>query len=206
MWWQRIFGADRYKTQLVDTSPRWTVGRFIDLGPTPGNVGICLSGGGSRALTAGMGQLRALKFLTTEDGESLLGRARALSSTVSGGSWLGVPFEFLTEGTSDDDYLNRYVPDPGQLVLSRTDGHSRAETLDELPAGNIGVPLAARCFGPVHLAIQVLLLHEFAKVPTPFLWQTTIALHLLRPYGLFEHGRHFKPSSFFIFRREDPGA
>ncbi len=32
-------------------------------GTTPGNVGICLSGGGSRAMTAGMGQLRGLKTL-----------------------------------------------------------------------------------------------------------------------------------------------
>ena len=30
---------------------------------TPGCVGVCLSGGGSRALAAGMGQLRALKQL-----------------------------------------------------------------------------------------------------------------------------------------------
>src|SRR5262245_36769537 len=57
---------------------------------TPGRVGVCLSDGGSRALAAGMGQLRALKQLTV-NGVPVLGQVRALS-TVSGGSWLGVPF------------------------------------------------------------------------------------------------------------------
>jgi hypothetical protein len=65
----------------------------LTLPPTPGRVGVCLSGGGSRALAAGMGKLRALKQLTA-NGAPVLGQVRALS-TVSGGSWLGVPFIFL---------------------------------------------------------------------------------------------------------------
>ncbi len=190
-----------YQAKLTPLSPEFTVRRFVDLGPTPGNVGICLSGGGSRALTAGMGQLRALKFLTTPDGKSLLGQARALS-TVSGGSWLGVTFQYLTAGTSDDDFLNRYVPDPGRLVLSQTAGHSQAETLDQLPPGNIATAVASRHFGPVQLTLQVLLLHKFGRVPGPFLWQTAIGLHLLRPYGLYQPGEHFAPRSLFSYDGE----
>lgn len=186
------------KARLVPTGPGLTVRRFVDLGPTPGNVGICLSGGGSRALTAGIGQLRALKLLTTPDGKSLLGQARVLS-TVSGGSWLGVTFEYLTDGTSDDDFLNQYVPDPGRLVLTPTAGHSLAETLSQLPPGNIGTPIASRHFGPVQLALQVLLLHKFGRVPTPLLWQTAIGLHVLRPYGLYERSRHMTPQSLFSY-------
>jgi hypothetical protein len=97
-----------------------TVERFVDRA-TPGNVGICLSGGGSRALTAGMGQLRGLKAL------GLLEKTRAIS-TVSGGSWVGVTFEYLSGGTSDDAYLNEYGPDPGRLVPTATPGHTPAET------------------------------------------------------------------------------
>lgn len=171
---------------------------FADPGPTPGRVGICLSGGGSRAATGGMGQLRALRGMKTANGLDLLSQARILS-TVSGGSWVGVTFEYLTPGTSDDDYLNRLVDDPGRLVPSQTAGHSQAETLDQLPPGNFGNAIAARTFGPALLGIEVLLLHRFCKVPTPDLWQTAIALHVLEPYGLFEHDRHLVSASLFSF-------
>lgn len=178
--------------------PPLSVDLFADPGPTPGRVGICLSGGGSRALTAGMGQLRALRGLKTANGLDLISQARILS-TVSGGSWVGVPFEYLTPGTSDDDYLNRLVDDPGRLVPTKTAGHSQAETLDQLPPGNIGNAIAARTFGPALLGIEVLLLHRFCKVPTPFLWQTAIALHVLKPYGLFGHDRHLVPDTLFSY-------
>ncbi len=152
-----------------------------------------------------MGQLRALRSIQTANGDDLISQARVLS-TVSGGSWLGVTFEYLTPGTSDDDYLNRLVADPGRFVPSQAAGHSVAETLDQLPAGNIGQAIASRDFGPVLLAIQVLLLHRFAKVPTPFLWQTAIAIHVLKRYGLFEHDRHLVPSSYFSFDAGDRRA
>lgn len=193
---------DEAKPQTVQarlfTSPPLAVENFVPLDNTPGWVGICLSGGGSRALTGGMGQLRGLRYLKTADGQDLISQARVLS-TVSGGSWVGVTFEYLTEGTSDDAYLNELVADLSRLVPTTTDGHSVAETLDALPAGNIGQSIAARSMGPVLLALEVLLLHRFAKVPTPFLWQTAIGLHILKPYGLFEHGRHLVPISLFSY-------
>jgi hypothetical protein len=69
---------------------------------------VSLSGGGSRALTAGMGQLRALNKLTAND-QSLLAQVKALS-TVSGGSWLGVPFTYLPpESPSDAAYLGPWI-------------------------------------------------------------------------------------------------
>ena len=199
---EKIFGGEPPEEAAV-AARLWpaaplAVSQFLDPGPTPGRVGICLSGGGSRALTAGMGQLRGLRNLKNEDGEDLISLARALS-TVSGGSWVGVTFEYLTEGTSDDDYLNRLVEDPGRLVPTSQAGHSIAETLDQLPDGNIGQAIASRTFGPVLLAIEVLLLHRFAKVPTPDLWQTAIALHVLKRYGLFEHDAHLVPTSLFSY-------
>ena len=182
----------------LSPSPPLSVSRFAELENTPGRVGICLSGGGSRALTGGMGQLRGLRYLKTADGQDLISQARVLS-TVSGGSWVGVTFEYLTSGTSDDAYLNELVADLSRLVPTTTDGHSVAETLDALPAGNIGQSIAARSMGPVLLGLEVLLLHHFVKVPTPFLWQTAIGLHILKPYGLFEHGRHLVPRSLFSY-------
>jgi hypothetical protein len=202
-WIKGLFGSDPppvaapWNARLMVGAPM-TVAQFADMGATPGDVGICLSGGGSRALTGAMGQLRALRSLKTSDGRDLISQARALS-TVSGGSWLGVTFEYLTSGVSDDAYLNELVSDPGRLVPGKTAGHSVAETLDALPDGNIGNSIASRSFNPVMLAIEVLLLHEFVKVPIPFLWQTAVALHILKPYGLFPHSRQLSPTSLFSF-------
>jgi hypothetical protein len=52
-----------FKAQLTETSGSLTVGQFVALPNTPGNVGVCLSGGGSRALSGGMSELRALSPL-----------------------------------------------------------------------------------------------------------------------------------------------
>lgn len=167
---------------------------FVDR-DTPGNVGICLSGGGSRALTAGMGQLRGLKAL------GLLGKTRAIS-TVSGGSWVGVTFEYLSAGTGDDAYLNEYVADPGRLVPSATSGHTPAETLDVLPAGNIGNSVATPLFSVPALAVEAFLLFKLFHAPADFLWQALIGLHILKPYGLYDFGARFAPTSLFSWDEE----
>ncbi len=171
-----------------------TVRRFVDRA-TPGNVGICLSGGGSRALTAGMGQLRGLKAL------GLLEKTRAIS-TVSGGSWVGVTFEYLSGATSDDAYLNEYVADPGRLVPTTTAGHTPAETLDVLPDGNVGNAVSTRLFSVPALAVEAFLLFKFLHVPPNFLWQALIGLHILKPYGLYHHGRRLAPTSLFSWDQE----
>ena len=160
---------------------------------TPGNVGVCLSGGGSRACSAGMGQLRALKHLQA-NGKSLLSQVKAIS-TVSGGSWLGVPFTFLPSSVSDDEYLNEYVSDPGDLVLS--DGPSTAVTLDQLPAGNIGHGIASRRFSVPALAVQAFLLWKTKDTPANMLWQTLMGMHLLAPFGLYKGDDNGLPTSFF---------
>jgi hypothetical protein len=82
-------------TQITARPPALCIADFYENSPeTPGNVGVALCGGGSRALTAAMGQLRGLEHLTDSEGVSLLSRTRALS-TVSGGSWAGLPWIYL---------------------------------------------------------------------------------------------------------------
>lgn len=183
------------------TQPSLRVDQFINPGSTPGNVGICLSGGGTRALVAGMGQLRALRAIKTSDGRDLISQARAVS-VVSGGSWLTVPFIYLQDQTSDDQYLNDWVPDPGRLVLTKTPGHTPGETLDQLPTGNAASGPSDESFGPIGLALQVLLLRKFWKIPTPFLWQTAIALHILKPQGLFPNNHKKQPTSTFSWNEQ----
>lgn len=140
-----------------------------------------------------MGQLRALKHLQA-NGQSLLSQVKALS-TVSGGSWVGVTFEFLTETTSDDAYLNEYVANPHDLVPS--DGLTPAVTLDTLPEGNIGHFCTSRLFSVPALAVEAFLLWKLVKTPPEMLWQTLMGLHILKGYGLHESGDQDLPLSFF---------
>ncbi len=164
---------------------------------TPGNVGICLSGGGSRALSSAMGQLRALKELSNDSG-NLLSQTKAIS-TVSGGSWLGVAFEYLTESdVSDDEYLNTYADDPSKLVPSETTGHTVAETLDLLPDGNAGGNITSD-FSAVDIAVQAFLLYKFHGTPANMLWQTVIANKILKPYKLYSPGEAEMPTSYYSF-------
>jgi hypothetical protein len=117
-----------------------------------------------------MGQLRALNKLTA-NGYSLLAQAKALS-TVSGGSWLGVPFIYLPPGSSSDDaYLGPWIADQSTLTPA---------VLAQLPEGNAGVPISSPLFAPKLLAVQALLLHAVLQVPSDMLWQTIIGLNIER--------------------------
>ena len=182
--------AGIFSIGTTPTTESLTVDQFYPMPPvTPGNVGVSLSGGGSRALTAGMGQLRALNQLTA-NGLSLLAQVKALS-TVSGGSWLGVPFVYLQPGSpSDTAYFGPWIKDQSTVT---------PEMLAELPAGNAGVPISSPLFAPKLLAIQALLLHAVLRVPPDMLWQTIIGLNILAEYGLYAPTTLLTPTDTFSF-------
>lgn len=185
------------KAGTVESDGGLRIDRFVTPPETPGNVGICLSGGGSRAMTAGMGQLRALKHVRL-NGKSLLAQTRALS-TVSGGSWVGQTFTYLSGATTDDAFLNRYVEDPARLVPTATPGHGQSETLSELPEGNLGRCIGSRMFSPVGLGVSAYLLWKFLRVPPEMLWQTLVGSNILEPYRLYTPSRDRAPDSLFSF-------
>ena len=169
------------------TAQPLAVSNFIP-GSKPGSVAICLSGGGSRAMSAGMGQLNALENVPPAPSNNLLSQALALS-TVSGGSWLGVTFVYLPSSTTDSDFLGGAYVDPGQLTVAG---------LATLPSGCIGANITSD-FSIPDMLIQAGILY-WCGVPEDMLWQTIIALHLLWPYGLFPaSGLDQTPSSFFTF-------
>ena len=142
--------------------------------------------------------MRALKHLQL-NGESLLGHVKAVS-TVSGGSWAGVAFLYLDGETSDDDYLNRYVADPGRLVPEKTAASSLAETLDQFPPNNIGQGPSERLFSPPGLALTAIILRLAFRVPTDMLWQTLVGIHILKDYGLYDPKIiKKKPTTFYSF-------
>jgi hypothetical protein len=167
----------------VTDTPPLTVAQLYSPASTPGNVGLCLSGGGTRACNAGMGQLRALANIQA-NGASLLSQIRALS-TVSGGSWLGVPYQYMpSAGPADADYLGTYNDDQGALTMA---------ALASLPKGNAGNPMTTFMFSLEGIAGTAILLYELfqnlqpdSPLPANMLWQTVIGLNILDSYHLFD--------------------
>ncbi len=146
-----------------------TVDQFFSSPHPTCPVAVCLSGGGSRAMTAALGQLQALEALQA-NGRSLFSQTRILS-TVSGGSWAGVPFTFLSN-LADSDFLGVYTP-PEQLTLS---------AIDQLSPRGLAQQITKE-FSPEALSVKALLLHH-SGVPADMLWQTVVSLHVLAPFGL----------------------
>ena len=177
-----------YFTELFLTSASPSpdnTGTFVPRS-TPGNVGVCLSGGGSRAFSAGIGQLQALETLQA-NGASLLSQTRALS-TVSGGGWIGIPFVFLPASVSDSDFLGTYVAQ-ADLTL---DG------LGDLPAQGIAQYITSG-FTLADLSVQALLLYDAYDVPSSELWQVLMGETFLQPYGLYVPGTDCLPTQFFSY-------
>lgn len=79
---------------LDDGTSRFPESELSELRARP-STGLCMSGGGTRAMCAAIGYLRGLLEL------GLLDRLR-YTSAVSGGSWASIPFTYWQRGTSDD--------------------------------------------------------------------------------------------------------
>lgn len=79
------------------------------------NVGICISGGGTVSMSAGIGYLRGLHQL------GLLSNVRYLSG-ISGGAWISVPYTFLPQSHSVETFLGAELLDdanPSHLTKSK---------------------------------------------------------------------------------------
>ncbi|QPF75013.1 hypothetical protein G8A07_20235 [Roseateles sp. DAIF2] len=136
----------------------------------PRSVGLCFSGGGSRALSCAMGQLRALRYL------GLLDQVFA-SSSVSGGTWANSLFTYLPAGISDDDFLGEVILDPRALSLS---------VLERQTPNNLGrVPTR---LDPLDIIDTLYQLKETYGYANSDLWQGLIGELVLKPYGLWLPG------------------
>jgi hypothetical protein len=179
-------------TASIISTAELTVGRFIDR-TTPGNVGVALSGGGSRAAAAAMGQLRGLHAL------GLLDEVRAISS-VSGGSWLAGAWMFLPGERSDDDFLGHYVADPGALVLGAEPGTPPGADLDEVLASCFAHAITQPSFDAARLALGLSALEQ-RGMPRQRAWQSLVGDLLYRPLGLHDVDDQHRPRTFFAFDR-----
>ncbi len=99
--WDTVKDAESFPPELKDEVLKvpWLLDRP--------SFGIAFSGGGSRAATATLGQLRALRAL------GWLDQARHISAN-SGSTWTAVPFTYLPAQADEARFLGPYVP-PEQI-------------------------------------------------------------------------------------------
>lgn len=157
------------------------------------NVGICFSGGGSRALTCAWGQMIGMRQVRNAAGASVLDCVRYISS-VSGGSWAAVPYTFLPAAIPDTDFFPPYTPPqllhlnaapPGGVDVSQMGATAlgavpqRFANLFELdPFKNIVADFVA----------IVLLSRQDLDVSLKWLWLYIIGTNVLSPFGLYGYG------------------
>ena len=104
--------------------------------PSRKNIGVCFSGGGSRALTCAWGQLIGLASVRQGNGKRLLDDVRYISS-VSGGSWASVLYTFRPSSIADDVFLGPAYP-PDKLYYNTTGpGGLNVSTMGSASLGRI---------------------------------------------------------------------
>ncbi len=150
------------------------------------NLGLCFSGGGSRALTCAWGQLLGLHTL------SLVDKARYISS-VSGGTWASSIFTFLPNHINDEDLLGRYYP-PSELSL---DGKNSSFNVNHLGEYSLGQAPAATSLETLTVWNTRFLLSQ-PRSNYKWLWASTVANFILEPFGLRAEGDHIWTSSKFF--------
>ncbi len=175
--------------QSIPTPDNLTVEAFLPGRDTPGNVGVCFSGGGTFALVSALGQMRALRHL------GYLGKSRAISS-VSGGSWATVPFTFLPDDIADDDFLGGFVEDPGELTLNPF-ASNKAAILEYLTPHNLGQVPASTRMSATYMAATALAL-DLAGCPADRLWTHIIGTNVLSPFNLASF-EDYLPQAFFAY-------
>ena len=181
-------------------------------GGTQPVLGICLSGGGSRALSCALGQLSALNEMTLPNGQPILGPAQYISS-VSGGSWASVLYTFLPPtinqiNVSDSDFLIEPVA-PGSLT--------KGDASDNTP-GNVSY-MGPYCMGTTPQQFSLANIGVFLKTLTDswffahpsqwsWFWIAGIGEIVLKPFALYSatynsNGPFVLPSLMFSLSAQE---
>ncbi len=163
-------------------------------GTAPPRLGLCLSGGGSRALSCALGQLSALRTIPDPrtPGQSVLEGSEWISS-VSGGSWAATLYTYLPQTingqpVSDDDFLISPQP-PSALKHEDPSVKDPANVAYLAPycMGNAPTHFSAREIGQV-----IYKLYEWglfglfdASAKRPWWWIAAVGELIFKPFGLY---------------------
>jgi hypothetical protein len=127
------------------------------------NVGICFPGGGTRALSATMGQLRGLLSFGGMSNVDYI-------SCVSGGSWASTAFAYYKAGAASDEEFLGPVTEPANITL---DG------LSNLPASSLGWGATQDLGDAIDRA-------HHAGVREDLLWAAAIGQVFFERFGLYD--------------------
>jgi hypothetical protein len=153
-------------------------------------VGVCFSGGGSRALSAAMGQLRGLKYLNLLDDVFFI-------SSVSGGTWASATYTYLPPQYDDDDFLGLTVVNPGDLTYWNWNPQHPEYALDYLSPNNLGrVPPTLGLFNDLKAILSLKDKYNYANDE---LWQGLVGTLILRRWGLWNPGSNGLPTQYYSF-------
>jgi hypothetical protein len=130
------------------------------------SVGLCFSGGGARALSAAMGQYRALTKL------GLMDKVRVIAS-VSGGTWASFIYTYYCAGAANDDELLGPITEPADISM---------DSLCE--------PLPRSCMGfVVTQKFDRVAFRDLREDPLHEVWMRMMGELLLAPFGLYDPDR-----------------
>jgi len=153
-------------------------------------VGVCFSGGGSRALSAAMGQLRGLKYLNLLEDVFFI-------SSVSGGTWASATYTYLPPQYDDDDFLGLVVVNPGNLTYWNWNPQHPEYALDYLSPNNLGrVPPTLGLFNDLNAILSLKDKYNYANNE---LWQGLVGTLILRRWGLWNPGSNGLPTQYYSF-------
>ena len=179
--------------------------------PTDPVLGICLSGGGSRALSCALGQLSALNATTMPNGQPVLGPGQYISS-VSGGSWASVLYTFLPQTingnpVSDADLLIEPVA-PGSLIQGIASNKTPGNVTY---IGPYCMGTAPQQFSLSNIGVFLKTLMDTGFFLTPsqwsWFWIAGVGEIILKPFGLYSatynvSGPFVQPSQMFSLSAE----
>ena len=164
---------------------------IINSDPNRAALGVCFSGGGSRALTCAWGQMIGLRSLSSGE-VSLLDKVRYISS-VSGGSWASVLYTYLPDSIPDDEFLPAFF-EPQNLRLNSAP--SGTMDVSQMGANAMGqVPQKfANLFDPdpfdniIASFINIVLLKQLDLSDSlKWLWMYIVGNDVLAPFGLYTY-------------------
>ncbi len=165
------------------------------------NVGVCFSGGGSRALTCAWRQMIGLRQLSGGGDATLLDKVRYISS-VSGGSWAAVLYTYLPDAIPEDRFFPTYYP-PAQLRL----GSAPAGAMDVAVMDDQAMGIVPQQFANLRERFSRNIIVDFIgillwkrlslKESLKWLWMYVVGRNVLEPFGLYDY-------DFSLFGKDTP--
>jgi hypothetical protein len=151
-------------------------------------IGLCFSGGGSRALSCALGQYRALHLLGLMDDVHFI-------SSVSGGTWASAAYTFLPSEFDDNDFLGPATVNPADLTVIEFGAKHKYNALDYLSPHNLGhVPPRLDFLEDIRVIYD---LKEKYGYPNDVLWQGLIGERIFNLWNLWNVGSDGLPTQYY---------